>query len=288
MARPVRIEWPEKERIAVVLQVPFEQYQRGGAHASKIHLKDLVAVPTLPEEVTAQGVPDLLAMSWDEYGERGLWRLTDLLNGHHVTATGVFSGLAVERYPEVVKAFRQGGGGREICAHSWAQDIQSYRLNREQMRENVRRCAEVITKVAGERPVGWVSPGGQQNEHTLPVLIEEGFLWHGDYASSDAPFLLQEGGKRMVGMAVPFHVNDTMYVRERVPPSHYVEMFCRSFDVLYEEGGQVIGAVAHATIYGHPFGTWAYDRVIKYAKGFSDVWFATRCEIAQWYLDHYA
>jgi hypothetical protein len=92
----------------------------------------------------------------------------------------------------------------------------------------------------------------------------------------------------MVGMSVPFHVNDVMYVRQRVPPSHYVEMFCRSFDVLYAEGGQVIGAVAHATIYGHPFGAWAYDQVIRYAKGFSQVWFATRREIAQWYLDHYA
>jgi len=288
MGRPVKIEWPERARIAVVLQVPFEQYERGGAHASKIHLQDLVPIPTLPEEMTAQGVPDLLAMSWDQYGEQGLWRLTDLLDRHDVTATGVFSGLAVARYGDVVKAFKEGGGGREICAHSWAQDIQSYRLDREEMRENVRKCIEIIKNVTGERPVGWVSPGGQQNEQTLPVLAEEGFLWHGDYANTDTPFLLQVNGRNMVGMSVPFHVNDVMYVRDRVPPSHYVEMFCRSFDVLYEEGGQVIGAVAHATIYGHPFGTWAYDQVIRYAKGFPHVWFATRREIAQWYLDHYA
>ena len=287
MARPQTIEWPEKARIAVALQVPFEQYERGSGLASKAHLADLVVIPTLPSELLAQGLPDLLMMSYDEYGERGLWRLTELLDEHNVTATGVFSGLAVERYPDVVKAFKQGGGGREICAHSWAQDIQSYRLDREQMRENVRKCIDVITKVVGDRPVGWVSPGGQQNEHTLPVLAEEGFLWHCDYANTDTPFLLEVGGKKMVGMAVPFHVNDVMYVRERVPPSHYVEMFCRSFDVLYEEGGQIIGAVAHSTIYGHPFGAWAYDQVIRYAKSFPKVWFATRQEIAEWYLKHY-
>ena len=91
----------------------------------------------------------------------------------------------------------------------------------------------------------------------------------------------------MVGMAVPFHTNDTMYVRGWVPPSHYVEIFSRAFDVLYEEGGQIVGAVAHTTIYGHPFGIWAYDQVIKYAKGFPDVWFTTRKEIAQWYLQNY-
>jgi hypothetical protein len=40
--------------------------------------------------------------------------------------------------------------------------------------------------------------------------------------------------------------------------------------------------------YGHPFGAWAYDQVIRYAKGFQNVWFATRRQIAEWYLSHYA
>jgi hypothetical protein len=88
MVRPVRIEWRERTRIAVVLQLLFERYGRGSAHASKIRLQDLVAVPTLPKEATAQGVPDLLAMSWDEYGEQGLWRLTDLLDRHRVNLWG--------------------------------------------------------------------------------------------------------------------------------------------------------------------------------------------------------
>jgi len=282
MTRPQKIEWPEKARIAVVLQVPFEQYESRSHHA-----KDLVAVPLLPDDLVEQGVPDMLLKSADEYGERGLWRLVDLLDKHHVTATGVCSGLAVERYPEVVNAFKQGSGGREICAHSWAQDITSYRLNREQMRANVRKCVDVITKVTGDRPVGWVSPGGQQNEHTLPVLAEEDFLWLGDHANTDSPFVLKSGDKKMVGMTTPFHTNDTMYVRGWCPPSHYVELFCRSFDVLYEEGSQVIGAVAHSTIYGNPFGVWAYDQVIKYVKSFPDVWITTRREIAEWYLQHY-
>lgn len=92
----------------------------------------------------------------------------------------------------------------------------------------------------------------------------------------------------IVAMSIPWDVNDLMYVLQWVPPSHYVEMFCRSFDVLYEEGGQIAGAVAHTTIYGRPFGIWAYDQVIRYAKSFPKVWFATRQEIAEWYLDHYA
>ncbi len=283
MGRPQRIEWPNGARIAVVLQVALEQFEGAGW----INADRMVTIPLLPRNLVEQGTPDLLLQSWDKYAELGMWRLVELINRHSVTATGVCSGLAVERYPDVVKAFKQGGGGREICAHSWAQDIDSFSLDREQTRANVRRCIDIITKVTGERPVGWVSPGGQYLEHTLPVLAEEGFLWHGDYANTDTPFILEVSGKKMVGMSIPWDVNDIGWTRARTAPSHYVEVFCRSFDVLYEEGGQILGAVAHSTIYGRPFGIWAYDQVIKYAKGFPKVWFTTRRQIAEWYLQQY-
>lgn len=286
MARLRRFEWPEGARIAVVLQVAFEQWeQASGLYVE--HARRLVRIPLVPKEEVEQGTRDLLLKSWDEYAELGMWRLVELLNKHNVTALGVCNGLAVERYPDVVKAFKQGGGGREICAHSWAQDVESFKLDREQMRANVRRCTDIITKVAGERPVGWVSPGGQHNEHTAAVLAEEGFIWHGDYANTDSAFIIEANDRKIVGMSLPWDVNDVMHVRMRTPPSHYVELFCRFFDILYQEGGQIVTAVAHSTIYGRPFGIWAYDQVIKYAQGFPDVWFATRREIAEWYLQQY-
>lgn len=278
-----KIEWPGGARIAVGLNVVLEQFEREAAD-----VRDLVSIPLIPNELVKKGVPDLLLKSWDEYGEVGFWRLVDLLDKHNIPATGVFSGLAVERFPDMMKAFTKGGGGREICAHSWAQDIRPYNQDREQLRANIRKCVDVIKKVTGERPVGWISPGGQCGENMLPVLAEEGFIWHADYSTSDAPFIREAGGgKKLVGMTVPWDVNDVIYIRGQVPPSHYVEMFCRSFDVLYEEGGQIIGAAAHGTIYGRPFGIWAYDQVIRYAKSFPKVWFATRRQIAEWYLQRY-
>lgn len=283
--RSQQIEWPDKARIAVVLQVAFEQFE--ASNPEDIALRErMVSIPLLSKDVLKQGTQDLLLKSWDQFGEVGTWRLVELLNRHNVTSTGVFSGLAIERYPDVVKAFAEGDGGREICAHSWAQDIPSFKLDRGQMLANVRKCIDIITKVTGKRPVGWVSPGGRTNEHTLGVLADEGFLWHGDCVIS-GPFIEQAGNKKLVAMSIPWDVNDLMYVRQWVPPSHYVELFCRSFDVLYEEGGQIAGAVAHTTIYGRPFGIWAYDQVIRYAKSFPKVWFATRQEIAEWYLERY-
>jgi hypothetical protein len=136
MARPVRIEWPEKARIAVVLQVPFEQYERGGAHASKTHLQDLVPIPTLPEEMTAQ----VCRIFWQRHGRA--WE--QALAAHRPAgsvprARREFSVVTVARYGDVVKAFKAAEG--EKFAHTLAQDIQSYRLA-------VKRCARTFSNAS--------------------------------------------------------------------------------------------------------------------------------------------
>jgi peptidoglycan/xylan/chitin deacetylase (PgdA/CDA1 family) len=278
-----RIEWPNGARIAIVLQVPFEQFERGAAFANH-----LCSIPTLPEERISAGETDLLFNSWQQYSEVGMWRLTQLLDDHAVSATAVCNGIAIERYPEVMRKFLGGSGQREICAHSYAQDIKTYTLNSAEMRSNVKRCVQIISDFAGTPPVGWVSPGGQFRADTAAILAEEGFLYHGDYAHGDVPFTIDLGNsRRMVGMSVPWDANDVMHNSTGASPSQYVEIFCRSFDVLYREGGQILGAVAHAGTYGRPFGIWAYDQVIQYVKRFPDVWFATRKEIAQWYVSKY-
>lgn len=286
MVRAPRIQWPNGARIAVVLQVAFEQFDASNP-AYINQASRLTSIPLLPKELVAQGQPDLLLQSWDEYADVGLRRITELLDRHDVPATLVCSGLAAERYPESVKAFHQGAGGREVCAHSWSQDLSPHTLTREQMRKNASRCADAIEKATGQRPVGWVGPGGQHNSDTPLALADEGFIWQGDFANSDAPFTIDAGGRKIVGMGLPWDVNDVMYVRFRTPPSHYVELFSRSFDVLYQEGGGILPAANHCTIYGRPFGVWAYDEIIKYAKSFPGVWITTRRAIAEYYLQHY-
>lgn len=282
MPRPVRNSWPNGARIAVVLQIPFEVWEN--------HSGSLATVPLLPEERVAAGQRDMLLESFRRYaGEVGMWRLIDLIDRHQVPALGVFSGKAARDYPDVARAFLQGGPGREIAGHSWTQDLFTYELDDDAMRDNIRRTASAIESATGQRPVGWVDAGGLFVESTLGLLAEEGFLYHGAYAHSDTAEVVEEGGRPMVAMSVPWDVNDYLqYVQSFNPPSHFVEMFTRSFDVLYEEGGQILGAVAHAGIYGHAFGISAYDEVIRYAKSHPDVWITTRRAIAEWVLSQRA
>ena len=273
--------WPNGARIAMVLQVPLEVWGDDVQYS-------LSYVPQLPAEIRAKGVPDLLTNSFKAYaGEVGIWRLIDLINRYEVPAMGVFNGKSAEDYADAAKAFREGHEGREVAAHSWTQDEYSFALSREEMTKNVQRTADAIEAAAGERPVGWVSPGGQFLPETTEILAEAGFLYHGDYAHSDTADIIEAGGRKLVRMSVPWEVNDYWtWALTFQAPSVYVELFKRSFDVLYREGGQIVGAVAHAGLYGHPFGVSAYEEVLQYAKSFPDVWFTTRRDIAKWVLEH--
>ena len=263
-----------------MLQVPLEVWGDDVQYA-------LSYVPKLPAEISAKGVPDLLTDSFKAYaGEVGIWRLIDLIDRYDVPAMGVFSGKAAEDYPDAAKAFREGHDRREVAAHSWAQDVYSFALDRDAMVQNVERTADAIEAAAGERPVGWVSPGGQFLPETVEILVESGFIYHGDYAHSDTADVIRVGDGKLVRMSVPWEVNDYWtWALTFQPPSVFVELFKRCFDVLYREGGQIVGAVAHAGLYGHPFGVSAYEEVIQYAKSFPDVWFTTRRDIARWVLE---
>ncbi|MGH7771626.1 MAG: hypothetical protein ACREQA_05260 [Candidatus Binatia bacterium] len=60
------------------------------------------------------------------------------------------------------------------------------------------------------------------------------------------------------------------------------------FDKLYEEGRpKVMDCLVHAHIGGRPNIIGVFEQCIRYAKGFTDVWFCTKGEIARWYLERY-
>ena len=75
------------------------------------------------------------------------------------------------------------------------------------------------------------------------------------------------------------------------PPSVYFESYRRAFDLLYSEGEagrpKVMDALVHAHIGGRANIAGVFEECIRYTKGFTDVWFCTKGEIAKWYLEHY-
>ncbi|MSQ71192.1 MAG: hypothetical protein EXR27_07875 [Betaproteobacteria bacterium] len=282
MARQTPIRWPKGARVVLLPQLIFEGWE--GDHA------ETKTVPRVPEEAMKAGAIDYNGRAWARYGsDLGAWRVFRLFQKYGIPATGIFSGVAVDRFPEFSKAWVNAG--HEIAAHSYAQDIRVFPLTPDEERANARRCLESIQKVTGYRAVGWNCPAGQRSDNTTRILLEEGFYYSYDYKDDDRPHTAEViAGRKMVAVPKLFDVNDvTNYSLAAHAPSTYVEIFCRSFDVLYEEGardGRMLSLSAHAAMYGRPFGVSAVEECIRYARSFPDVWYATGQQVADWWLQH--
>ncbi|HEY8610904.1 MAG TPA: polysaccharide deacetylase family protein [Roseomonas sp.] len=246
--------------------------------------------PSISAEEIRRGVQDLSTLSWQAYaGKAGFYRLMDTAHAHGIPSSGVFSGIAVERYPDLAREF--AACGNEIIAHSWAQEVRSFRLDEEGMRANIGRTLDVIQKVTGQRPVGWMSPMSQPGENTVTLLAEAGFNYILDFADDDSPYLLNAGnGQHIMAVPASFDVNDhQIYARGLNPPSAYVDVFRHTLNRLLEEGRQgtpwVMSAVFSGNLYGHPLGAWALRECIRYAKSLPGVWITTHRDHVAHLLD---
>jgi len=138
--------------------------------------------------------------------------------------------------------------------------------------------------------VGWTSPGSVGSKNTLDFLRAEGFIWNGDDASDDLPFLRDTAHGPMVVMPrTNIPQNDLiMWVGPKNPPSVFFEGFRDTFDQLYQEG--VAGApkwiemTLHCHMAGRPTLVPTIRRCLAYARGHDGVWFARKRDIAEWAL----
>ena len=62
----------------------------------------------------------------------------------------------------------------------------------------IARCTRILAEVAGKRPVGWVSPGGNHTAETMGILAEQGYQWWGDPCDDDPPYVESVKGRRIV------------------------------------------------------------------------------------------
>jgi len=233
------------------------------------------------------GVLDPFSLSYGDYGWKvGMWRLFDLLGDLDVTATMSTNGLAAEQHPKVVEA--AAAQGIEVSGHAWANDVRANADDPDAERAEIQRCTAVLTAIAGERPVGWVSVGLTGTPNTNRLLVEEGYRWNSDDASDDIPFLRRTpAGDIVVFPRAGLPMNDLlMWATARNPPSVIWENFKDTFDTLYAEGAagrpKIIDITLHGHMAGRPTMAPTIRKMIQYAKQHEGVWFARRRDVADW------
>jgi peptidoglycan/xylan/chitin deacetylase (PgdA/CDA1 family) len=260
--------WPDKKKLAVMVTVMFEVWSEGKSP------------PYSPMTTSLKpGTPDLLGISWSQYGGKtGIWRLLRIFDEVDIKATVCLNAKGAEIFPGAVKEIHKRG--HEVAGHSYTQDTILPYLTMAEEKEVVRKCRAIIEKAVGIRPIGWFSPVAAPTAHTADLLAEAGFLWHGDYNDTDLPYVVDTVNGKLVAIA---HSDFTDNRTLRSSPRDFYNVYKDTFDYLYKhEAPSLINLTVHCHFGGRPLMSAMLHDLLRYMKGFPDVWFARHDEIAHW------
>ena len=227
-----------------------------------------------------------------EYGTRcGVWRLLDVLDKVNAKATFFCCGQAVERNP--VAAREITARGHEACAHGYRW-LPFHGLEREREKEEIRKAVDAISRITGERPVGWNSRA--PSPWTRELLIEEEFLYDSDSYDADKPYFVEIGRNRFLTIPYAVDTNDEKFwpppmTAGFTEPTDFFAILKRTFDQLYAEGAtspRMMSVGLHLRIAGRPARAGQVVKFLDYAKRFSGVWLARRIDIARWWIQNAA
>ena len=160
-------------------------------------------------------------------------------------------------------------------------------------REVIRETHRVYAEVCGKPAKGWLSSSLRSTMNTADLVAEEGLLFFTDLLNDDQPYLIHtRSGKPLVSVPYTSEVNDfTVFLRQGKDVDGAFSVFKEQFDWLYAESetsGRFMNIGLHPHVIGQPFRIRALRDFLDYAKKFDDVWFATREEIAEWYLENHS
>jgi len=272
--------WPGKARLALSVVVNVEELSE-----YSIGEGDKITEPVDELNVSLhKPIRNYGNESNYRYGiNEGHARVAALLDKYQVAATYTAAALSLERADSVTSYLR--GSRHEVCSHGYRW-IHQFRLGPDAERQFIRDAADSIEKTTGRRPVGWLSRY-LHTADTRRLLQEEGFLYHMDDYSADAPFWGQVDGSDQPMVIVPYQLdtNDMkMWLAPSYLPSHWLEYAIDSFDTLYAEGAhapRMMSLGLHLRIIGRPGRIGAFEKFLAYVAQKPDVWYATRRGIAE-------
>lgn len=278
--------WPNDARLAFSLVINVEE----GSEMS------VAEGDKGPEPVDELGVAPKIPIrnfgneSNYQYGlNEGAPRILRLLDEHGTRATWTAAALALERSPALAQSIMARGD--EVASHGWRW-VHTFSFDEERERAFIRRAVDSITATTGQRPRGWLSRY-LHTPRTARLLLEEGFSYHMDDYSADAPFWrtveMADGSTR--GLAIVPYAMDSNDMKFWISPSFraadWLDYAVDTFDWLYREGAdqpRMMSLGLHLRIIGRPGRIGALQRFLQHAHRHKDVWFATRGQIA----DHFA
>ena len=289
--RPPHAQWPAQARVAVQFVLNFEEGGENsvlhGNAGSEQFLSEMFNPPSYPQRhISMEGIY--------EYGARaGVWRILREFEQRQLPLTVFAVAMALERHPELVQALKVLG--HEIACHGlrW---INYQSVDEASEREDMRVAMEIITRLTGERALGWYT--GRDSPNTRRLVADfGGFEYDSDYYGDDLPFWMKvkkTDGAVVPQLIVPYTL-DCNDMRFALPQGYshadpFFQYLKDSFDVLYAEGAEsprMMSVGMHCRLLGRPGRITALQRFLDHIEKFDRVWVCRRVDIARhWKQTH--
>jgi len=279
------LRWPGRKRVALIITLNLETWDL---------VKDTdrpyyAGGPAILPDVLPGNTADFPNYTWREYGQRvGAFRLFDLFDAMRVRPSCTINAVtALRRRPMLDAALARGC---EILAHNYEQGelLTDFAKDPARERDVIERTLAVYEQAVGRKARGWLSSSLRGTLNTADILAENGLLFYCDLMNDDQPYLLQTPHGPIVSTPYTNEINDfTILTRRNHTTGEFRDILIEELSVLHEEGaqsGRIMNVGLHPHVSGRAYRGRALREFIRYAKSLPGVWWATREEIATWYL----
>ena len=280
--------WPGKKRLVVQVTLNLEYWDMLKDTDSPYYAGGPAVIPDpIPGRIL-----DVPNFSWREYGQRvGIWRILDTFDAIGVPASCTLNAkLGVER-KDIVDAIIKRGW--ELVAHNYEQGdlLTNYQEDIEAEEELILRALNTYNEVVGKSAKGWLSSSLRSTPNTPEILAKNGISFLCDFMNDEQPYLMQTNHGPLVSIPYSVEINDfTFFHRRGMSTTSALEVLKEQFDQLYSESastGKIMSVGLHPHVSGHPYRIRAIREFLEYANSYSDVWWATREQVADWYLKNH-
>jgi peptidoglycan-N-acetylglucosamine deacetylase len=244
-------------------------------------------------------------------GEVGSPRLLKLFDRMGIKTTWFIPGHSIETFPEQMKQVAEAG--HEIGIHGYSHE-NPIAMTREQEMAVLDKCIDLVTKLSGKRPAGYVAPWWEFSAVSNELLLERNIkydhsLMHHDFQ----PYYVRVGdswtkidfskkpqdwmkplvrGKETDLIEIPasWYLDDLppmMFIKKApnshgfVNPRHLEEMWIDQFDWVYREYDYAVFTMTiHPDVSGRPQVLMMHERIFAHIIKHPGVRFMTFNEIA--------
>ncbi len=276
-------EWPGNAKIAVNFNLNVEGGGEltiaNGDDGSEGNLND-IGVAAKPGKPGTR-VP-IVESSFEFGSRRGIWRVLNVFRDFEINISilGVARGL--EQTPELARAFVDRG--HEVVSHGYRW-IDYCNVPEEIEREHIKRATEILTRLTGSRPVGWMT--GNPGPNTRRLHVEAGgFLYDRDSLADELPYWLVIKDRSHLVIPYSYETNDNRFNGNIgfATGEQFFTYMRDAFDTLRLEGARgspkLLSIGLHDRLIGRPGRSAGLVKLLDYMRSFDDVWFCTGSDVA--------